>query len=291
MRRAHTQIRLSGGAGQLDLEASQRLSMNAEESASRRKHVALITGGSRGIGRATAAEFAAHGHPLALVARNGDALLRAAEALRSDYGVPVTTYPLDITVKGAPERLQRALARDDLNVRYLVNNAGYWSRGSVELTPIDDLERVVSTNILAPLRLAKTFLPQLAAANGGILWMSSLAALMPTPAFASYGASKAFITAVSVAMQHECRARKIMVCVVLPGLVRTDFVTSNATSIWYRMCASAPETVARAAYRGFLSGQATVVPGLLSRVMYFGIKSLPAPVTQGIFHVASEQYH
>jgi short-subunit dehydrogenase len=253
--------------------------------------IALIAGGSRGIGLAIAEEFAAHGHPLGLVARNPRTLQMAADGLRRDYGVSVRTYALDLTDRDASEHLELALARDGRAVKYLIVNAGYWSRGSVAAAPFGEIERVVETNILAPLRLVKVFLPQVSAAGGGILFISSLAALLPTPTFASYGASKAFITSLSIAMRQESKARKAMICVVLPGLVRTEFISPKATAILYRICASTPATVARAAYRGFLSGQSTVVPGLLSRVLYFGIKNLPGGITKGIFNAATERYH
>ena len=141
----------------------------------------LVTGGSRGIGRAIAAEFARHGHSLALVARNIGALRRAADDLARAHGVRVHTYAADLSQQGAAERVCAALAGDGLRVKYLVNNAGDWSWGRLQDVDIDALERLVDTNVLAPLRLTKALLPQVAAARGGVLFISSLAALLPTP--------------------------------------------------------------------------------------------------------------
>ena len=137
-------------------------------------------------------------------------------------------------------------------MNYLVNNAGDWSWGRLQDTDIDGLERLVDTNVLAPLRLTKALLPQLAAARGGVLFMASLAALVPTPAFATYGASKAFLASLALGLHEECRADGVMSCVVFPGVVRTEFTSPDAETLWYRALASAPETVARASYRGFL---------------------------------------
>ena len=250
----------------------------------------LVTGGSRGIGRAIAAEFARHGHSLALVPRDVDALRRAAEELAREHAVRVHTYAADLSQKGATDRVCSALASDGLKVKYLINNAGDWSWGGLQDTDIDGLERLVDTNVLAPLRLTKALLPQLAAARGGVLFTASLAALLPTPAFATYGASKAFLASLALALHEECRAEGVLSCVVFPGVVRTGFISPNAEMLWYRVLASAPETVATASYRGFLSGQPVVVPGLLARVLYLGVKVLPTRLSQGIFNAATA-YH
>jgi short-subunit dehydrogenase len=257
---------------------------------SKADELVLVTGGSRGIGRAIAAEFARHGYSLALVARDVDALRRAADELTRAHGVRVNIYAVDLAQKGAAERVCAAVAADGLSVKYLVNNAGGWSWGRLQDTDIDGLERLVDTNVLAPLRLTKALLPQLAAARGGVLFMSSLAALLPTPTFATYGASKAFLASLALGLHEECRAEGVLSCVVFPGVVRTGFTSPDAESLWYRLIARAPETVATASYRGFLSGQAVVVPGLLARILYLGVKVLPARVSQGIFNAATA-YH
>ena len=256
----------------------------------RSDELVLVTGGSRGIGRAIAAEFARHGHPLALVARNTDALRRVAGDLARAHGVRVHTYAADLSQMGVVEDLCSALAADGLRVKFLVNNAGDWSWGRLQDINIRALERLVDTNVLAPLRLTKALLPQVAGARGGVLFMASLAALLPTPAFATYGASKAFLASLALGLHEECRSQGVTSCVVLPGVVRTEFISPNAETLWYRVLASAPETVASASYRGFLSGHAVVVPGLLARLLYLGVKVLPTRLSQGIFNAATA-YH
>lgn len=250
----------------------------------------IVTGASRGIGRALASEFAGRGHAVCLVARHGDALQRTAQELQRDFQVPVRTYPVDVSADGAAENLREAMERDGVSVKYLVNNAACWSSGEIEITGVDEMERVISTNVLAPVRLTKMFLPHMAATGGGVLWLSSLAALMPAPTLATYGASKAFLRAFSVAMHEECRARGVSSCVALPGFVATDFVTTDGP-LWHHFWKTTPETVAKAAYRGLVTGQATVVPGLLNRLMYFGIRTFPDPLIEPLFSVASRRYH
>ena len=76
---------------------------------SKSDELVLVTGGSRGIGRAVAAEFARHGHSLALVARDIDALRRTADELAREHGVCVHTYAADLSQKGAAEAVCAAL--------------------------------------------------------------------------------------------------------------------------------------------------------------------------------------
>lgn len=258
-----------------------------EQSGISDNQIVLVTGGSRGIGRALAGEFASHGYAIGLVARHADALEEAAEALRREHSVRVQTYAHDLTALNAADRLRAAVEADGVRVKYLINNAGAWSSGTVAETELEDLEHVIATNALVPLRLTKALLPHLAASDGGVLNVGSLAGSLPTPTFAVYGASKAFLASLSVAMRQELKEHGIPVCVVLPGVVRTTFTSSGERSIWYRLSASAPETVAYTAYRGFMTGQSKVVPGLISRVLYFGIRLLPSAVTQGILNTVT----
>jgi len=251
------------------------------------KQIVLVTGGSRGIGRALADEFASHGYALGLVARHADELEGTAEELRRKHAVRVQCYAFDLTALNAADRLRAAVEADGVRVKYLINNAGAWCAGSVAETELEELEHVIATNALVPLRLTKALLPHLAANEGGVLNVGSLAGSLPTPTFAVYGASKAFLASLSISMREELKEQGIPVCVVLPGLVRTTFTSSGPRSIWYRFSASAPETVAYAAYRGFMTGQSKVVPGLLSRVLYFGIRVLPSAITQGILNTVT----
>lgn len=258
--------------------------------APRNQQLALITGASRGIGRALASEFAAQGHPLCLVARHRESLHLAARELTRQFAVPVTIVALDVTSADAAERLKQAVAEAGLPLKYLVNNAACWTAGNVELTGASELERAIVTNVLAPVRLTKAFIPQLALSRGGILWMSSIAALLPTPALATYGASKAFVRAFSLALSTECRGSNISSCVALPGFVDTAFVTSNRPPFWRHLLASSPATVARAAYRGLATKQTTIVPGLLNRIAYFWLRNLPDPVLEPVLGMVSRRY-
>lgn len=85
---------------------------------------ALITGASSGIGESLAKQFAGKGHDLVLVARRGDVLEDLATDLRADYHINVLVVPCDLTAADAVDQIKTALADANMDVDYLVNNAG-----------------------------------------------------------------------------------------------------------------------------------------------------------------------
>lgn len=246
------------------------------------RRVALITGGSTGIGLAVAREFAARGHDLLLIARRSARLEDVARTLTQDYPVRVHILALDVTADDAISQINRKLVTSGLTVAWLVNNAAAWLSGPVQEAQSRDLERVLNANIVAVHRLTRAVLPaMLARGRGAILNVGSLAGMTPAPGFAVYGASKAFLRDMTLALREELRGSGISVSLLTPGIVRTTFMT-NGTSAgysWISWLQSSPETVAASAYRGMLSGQAVIIPGLIWRLVWFGMCILPMRFT------------
>jgi len=193
--------------------------------------VAIITGASRGLGRALATELAGRGWDLVLDARNADALRSAAldlERVVPDTGAGrarVRAVPGDVTsAEHRAELLAAALEfGGDDGLDLLVNNAS--ALGAEPLVPLSDLpvdglRQALETNVTAPFALVRAALPALRTAHGAVLNVSSDAAVEPYPTWGGYGASKAALDHLSAVLAEEEPA--IRVWWVDPGDLRTE---------------------------------------------------------------------
>ena len=180
--------------------------------------VALITGGSAGIGLAVARKLVAQGTRVALVARTEHTLREAAGTLSGFAEI----FPLDVkdlpAVAALPARIVSQMGSLDI----VVNNAGLNHRGAMMTHAALDLADVVTTNLTAPVVLCRAAAP-LMTAGGCMVNVASLAGMVPVRFQATYGASKAGLRAFSRAIRQELRERGIAVSVVSPGPVDTGF--------------------------------------------------------------------
>jgi NAD(P)-dependent dehydrogenase (short-subunit alcohol dehydrogenase family) len=181
---------------------------------------AVITGASRGLGRALAAGLAAAGYAVVVDARNGEALRVAASDIRAGLpGADVTAVPGDVTDPGHRSVLRAAAGEIDL----LVNNAG--TLGAAPLPamadyPPDELRAAFEANVIAPVALIQLFLPALRERGGAVLNITSDAAVEPYAGWGGYGAAKAALEQASNVLAAEETA--IRVWWVDPGDLRTD---------------------------------------------------------------------
>lgn len=189
--------------------------------------VVVLTGGSRGLGLLMARQFAAEGARLALVARNGPALERAAGELRR-LGAEVLTLPADVG-----DRLQMEDALD-VTVRHfgaldvLVNNAGVIGVGPLENQSLDDFETAMNVHFWGPLYAVRAALPYLKARGGRVVNVASIAGKVAVPHLLPYTASKFALVGLSDGLRAELARDGVKVTTVLPWLTRTGS-TRNVT--------------------------------------------------------------
>ena len=196
-------------------------SMNETISWFERGHVALITGASQGLGRATARQLARHGLQLVITARDGAALAGVAAELRAS--TDVTAIAGDVAELDHVHNLVRAAeayGRLDL----LVNNAS--TLGLVPLPTLEHLSpavfhRLFETNVFAPLHLMQHALPLLMRSSGTIVNVSSDAAVNAYPGWGGYGSSKAALEHVSRTFVAEIDGFGVSGLVVDPGSMDT----------------------------------------------------------------------
>jgi NAD(P)-dependent dehydrogenase (short-subunit alcohol dehydrogenase family) len=188
--------------------------------------VAIVTGGSRGIGRAIAAAFLGEGVHVAVTGINPHHLAEAERALVSTAvdGACVYTFVADVRDHLAVESVFDETVRRLGGVDILINNAGVGWFGSVESEAHDDWRRVMDTNITGVFNCCKAAIPHLRRRGGGwIINISSLAGTNPFVGGAGYCASKAALDVFSEALMQEVRQDGIRVSYVKPGSVNTEF--------------------------------------------------------------------
>ena len=188
--------------------------------------VALITGASRGIGAATARELARRGYALVLAARSADALEALAGEL-SAAGCPTLPIAIDLQDPREVRRLaHRALGRFG-RVDVLVNNAGVGMGDVVARVTSDEIERMLTTNLIAPITLTRALLPgMLARRSGSIIFVASVAGQIGLPRSALYSASKFGLRGFALSLRREVLRRGVGVTVVSPGFIDTAMTST-----------------------------------------------------------------
>ena len=189
--------------------------------------VAIVTGGSRGIGLAIAAAFVQKGVHVAISGVKKDHLEQAETELARGAagGARVLIFAADVRDQLAVQSLMDETARRQGGIDILVNNAGVGWFGSLESQGHDDWRRVMDTNVTGIFNCCKAAIPHLRRRGGGyIINISSLAGSNPFAGGVSYCASKAAVDAFSEGLMQEVRHDGIRVSYIKPGSVNTDFM-------------------------------------------------------------------
>ncbi|MDP4183758.1 MAG: SDR family oxidoreductase [Bacteroidota bacterium] len=189
--------------------------------------VALITGSSRGIGRAIAIALAEEGVNLVLTGTKLDLLTHvAAECL--EKGVTVLVAPADMTKETTPDYLVNTIKENFSRLDFLINNAGIaFAKPLAETTP-EDWDRVITTNAKAPYFLSQRAIPLLRQSeNATIINISSVVGRKGYENQSAYAASKHALMGWSKALAREVLKDKIRVHTIAPGGVETDMVTKT----------------------------------------------------------------
>jgi NADP-dependent 3-hydroxy acid dehydrogenase YdfG len=183
--------------------------------------VVVVTGASAGIGEALAFELAARGAKLALVARRADAL----EAVRAKIGERAIAIAADVTKREDHTRVVEQTIAAFGHVDAYVNNAGRGiTRKASELGDAD-VDEMILVNVKSTLYGVQAVLPHFRSRGGGhVVNVSTLLGRVPlVPLRSAYAASKAAMNSLSASLRAELRPEKILVSVVYPGIVQTDF--------------------------------------------------------------------
>ena len=186
---------------------------------------AIISGASKGIGKAIANRLAQHGINLVLAARTQSTLDETAEQLKKKHAVEVIGVPCDVSRLSDLENLCTVAVDTFGRIDILINNAGVSSQYPFEQQPLEDLERLVHTNYLGYVRLTRLIIPHmLQNKSGSIINLVSGSVLVePVPrSFLVYSSLKVGLRAFSKGLFWEMRDHGIKVTAIMPGVTDTD---------------------------------------------------------------------
>jgi NAD(P)-dependent dehydrogenase (short-subunit alcohol dehydrogenase family) len=228
--------------------------------------VAVITGGSMGIGEAIARLFVAEGAAVVITSRD----IARAEAARQRIGSPDRTQAMacDVRRRADIECLVQATVTRFGRIDVWINNAGHGLLDSVEKMKAADYRALFDTNLFGAIEGMQVAIPHMRQQGGGtIINVSSVAGHIAVPFMAAYSASKAALNAVGRATALELRNTGIRVMTVCPGYIATDFpVNATQGSERWRLSPSRPQkrsvppsVVAEATLKGYLRGKKEVI--------------------------------
>ena len=183
----------------------------------------IITGATKGIGRAIAEKFASEGFDVAICARSEADLAIFKKELEKKYGVEVLTKATDMRQKAEVLAFADFVKKQWGEVDCLVNNAGVYLSGEIIDEPDGHLEMQIETNLYSAYHFTRAILPvMLAKGSGHIFNMCSIASLIAYPGGGSYTISKFALLGFSKVLREELKTKGIKVTAILPGATWSD---------------------------------------------------------------------
>jgi NAD(P)-dependent dehydrogenase (short-subunit alcohol dehydrogenase family) len=214
--------------------------------------IALITGGTDGLGRAAAVMLAEHGYRIFAGGRNAERIA-ALQQLARERKLPITAMELDVCDDASVERAVTEIEKAAGTVDVLVNNAGIAIAAVMEEITLADLRRQFETNYFGLVRMSQRVLPGMRRKRSGrIINMSSIAGKLVSPLFGPYSSSKHAVEAASDAMRLEVYPFGIQVVLIEPGYIPTS-MNRNAGELSSAYAKGAEQSPYKAVYQGFLN--------------------------------------
>lgn len=226
----------------------------------------LITGASGGIGEAFARRLAREKHNLVLVARTEEKLAALCDELIEKHGITAHYVAVDLTEFQSDTQLFEETEKYDLEIDWLINNAGFGSMGDFARLDLENELRMITLNIMALVAVTHRYLRKMRErGRGTIINVSSTAGFQPIPFMATYAATKAFVTSFSEAIAEENRPHGIRILNLCPGATDTGFFDAADIEEPFKMKGmEQPEEVVETALRALRSGKTTAVSGWLN---------------------------
>jgi uncharacterized protein len=239
----------------------------------------LITGASRGIGRAMARYCAGKKNNLILVARSGEKLNELALLLHEQFNIDVKIYVADLHDASVPKSIYNWCIDNNLKVKILINNVGMGLYGKVEELSLQEQLNLIQLNQMSTVSMTCLFIPMLKQQEKSyILNVSSTACFQPIPYMSVYAATQSFIQSFTLAIREELKTNKINVSCLCPGPTATDFFDRpglEALPVNSNEIKMSSDEVAEAAIEGLLDNVAEIIPGTSNTIGAYFSKLFP----------------
>lgn len=192
---------------------------------------ALVTGASRGIGKAIALVLGQAGAKVACIARNEEKLRETADAIASAGGTAVV-YTCDVTDSAAVQKVVDAVVEDWDQLDIVVNNAGITRDTLIPRMSDEDWDDVISTNLRSVFLFTRAAsLVMMRRRSGRIINISSVSGIMGNPGQSNYSASKAGIIGLTRSVARELGSRKVTVNAICPGFIATEMTDALGPAV------------------------------------------------------------
>lgn len=248
---------------------------------------ALITGSSKGIGKAIALELAKKKYNLLLIARDEELLKTTCALIKKEYDVEALYIAIDLSESISVQKIYDYVKNENLKVEILVNNAGYGLSGYFHQYPLNEIVNMMNLNMQTVVQLTHLFLPLLKQHKQAyILNIASSAAYQAVPCLSVYAASKSFVLSFSRGLHQELKSSNVSVTCISPGPTNTAFV--QRANLGKKGLEAAekvnmqPQEVAEIAVKALFNKKPEIIAGILNKLGAFMSWLLPKTLIERI---------
>lgn len=246
------------------------------------KEYAIVTGASSGLGSDFATLLAKKGYHLILVARRTERLESLKQEILKSVQSDIHIISLDLSSSDAPTKLLQYTQQNNLTVSVLINNAGFGTSGDFLNTPIEKTIEMLQLNMVTLTSLTYLFGNEMKKnKNGYILQVSSVGAFQPSPYFASYSATKAYVMLFAEALDFELKNSGVSVTTLYPGATKTEFfdVAEVKVNAFVARTLKTSAEVAEIGLNAMFKRQRSIVPGIINKLSAFFAQISPRKMT------------
>jgi short-subunit dehydrogenase len=243
------------------------------------KNTALITGASNGIGLELAKIHASKGGDLVLVARNKFKLDEIKIELEKQFKISVYTIGKDLSLTNAAQEIFNETNKENIQVDYLINNAGFGDFGMFAETDWNKELQMINLNITSLTHFTKLYLQDMVKRRSGkIMNVASTAAFQSGPTMSVYCATKAYVLSFTEAISNEVIDKGITVTALCPGATETGFQAAGGlddSKLFKDKKLPTAKEVAQYGYASMIKGKTVAIHGIMNYLMSNSIRFIP----------------